>query len=295
MDSNEKFYSIGEVAKLTHLSQQTIRYYDQINLIVPEMRCSDSGYRYYTEQQVILLMIIRRLRDTNCSIKDIHKIINEKQLDELYRLLYQQNLELEEKIKNMSNMINSNNMLIDHIAKAIMISDNDNTAELNKEKNFMIEEIPAVPLFSIRQNHPDYNIERTSLEHWSELYDECEKLQLKIIGPPIATFYTELLGQFIMRDCDFAIALPVEPKEGCDQIQKSREFTAATAIHKGSYATMIETYILLLQWINKSGYEANTPASEEFLISPIECLEPDMLITKIMIPVTKAKSRHRAK
>lgn len=287
MDTDEKMYSIGEVAALTNLSQQTLRYYDAIKLMVPECRDECSGYRYYTEQQVILLMIVRRLRDIKCKIEDIRPVINEKHMEEIYNLLCKRNLELEDEIVSIRKKINTNNELIDRIARAIMLKNSETAVKYDVEKDMRIEELPVVSLFCERRNHIDYNFQKTSLDHWSALYSGYEKLKLNIVGPPIVTFHTELLGQFIMRDCEFTLALQVDPRENCKKIKKGGGITAATAIHKGSYATMVETYIQLLQWINENGYEAHAPASEEFIISPIECLEPEMLITKIIIPVAK--------
>ncbi|MCI8512345.1 MAG: hypothetical protein HFE83_10200 [Lachnospiraceae bacterium] len=132
-----------------------------------------------------------------------------------------------------------------------------------------LEEFSSVSLFCERKKHPNYNIYFTSLEHWASLYRKCERLRPKVSGPPFAIFHTELLGQFIMRDCEFTFALSVEQQEGCDKISRHRGFLVATAIHKGSYLSIINTYIRLLQWINTTGYEAQPPTYEQFIISPL--------------------------
>ncbi|MFQ7011763.1 MAG: MerR family DNA-binding transcriptional regulator, partial [Clostridia bacterium] len=41
------YYSIGEVASTCNISIRTLRYYDEISLVVPEIRKEGSKYRYY--------------------------------------------------------------------------------------------------------------------------------------------------------------------------------------------------------------------------------------------------------
>ncbi|MBR3788342.1 MAG: MerR family DNA-binding transcriptional regulator, partial [Firmicutes bacterium] len=45
-----KKYSIGEVAEMCSVSIKTLRYYDQIGLVIPEFRNEESKYRYYSKQ-----------------------------------------------------------------------------------------------------------------------------------------------------------------------------------------------------------------------------------------------------
>ena len=40
--------SIGQMARLNHLTIQTLRLYDKLNLLKPAYVDADSGYRYYT-------------------------------------------------------------------------------------------------------------------------------------------------------------------------------------------------------------------------------------------------------
>ncbi|UZM98234.1 MerR family DNA-binding transcriptional regulator [Lysinibacillus sp. MHQ-1] len=50
----EHYYTIGEVAKLSNLSVQTLRYYDQIDLFKPAYTDTYTNYRYYKDSQVFL-------------------------------------------------------------------------------------------------------------------------------------------------------------------------------------------------------------------------------------------------
>ena len=41
-------YSVGEAARLSNVSTKTLRYYDEIQLIIPDID-ENNNYRYYTK------------------------------------------------------------------------------------------------------------------------------------------------------------------------------------------------------------------------------------------------------
>ena len=41
-------FKIGEIAELFHLNIKTLRYYDEIGLVKPEVVDPETGYRYYS-------------------------------------------------------------------------------------------------------------------------------------------------------------------------------------------------------------------------------------------------------
>src|SRR5579864_4679369 len=65
---------IGEVAKLVGVSAKTIRFYQEIGLLV-EPRRSESGYRLYTAPDLLRLQRIRRLRSLGLPLERIRDIL----------------------------------------------------------------------------------------------------------------------------------------------------------------------------------------------------------------------------
>ncbi|MFR6344374.1 MAG: MerR family transcriptional regulator [Christensenellales bacterium] len=57
-----KLFSIGDVAKLFHISVSSLRYYEKIGLLMPEKVDAQTGYRYYSTRQFEVLNTIRYLR-----------------------------------------------------------------------------------------------------------------------------------------------------------------------------------------------------------------------------------------
>ncbi|MBQ3611437.1 MAG: MerR family transcriptional regulator, partial [Firmicutes bacterium] len=78
-----KKYSIGEVAEMCSVSIKTLRYYDQIGLVIPEFRNEESKYRYYSKQQMIKLFIIRQLRKLGFAVKEIKELLENLNVEEM--------------------------------------------------------------------------------------------------------------------------------------------------------------------------------------------------------------------
>ena len=77
--------TVNELSKITGLSKRTIRYYDQINLLNPEV-ISESGYRLYGNKSLEILQQILIFRELNVPLENIKEILDNKQLDKLQLL-----------------------------------------------------------------------------------------------------------------------------------------------------------------------------------------------------------------
>ena len=83
MSEGKSYYSIGKVSTLCAVPIKTLRYYDKIGLLVPEYRKDESNYRYYTQEQILTLFIIRKLRALGIPIKEIHQIVGNRDAAEM--------------------------------------------------------------------------------------------------------------------------------------------------------------------------------------------------------------------
>ncbi len=65
------FYKIGVFSKLVNLSVSTLRYYDSIGLLVPEIKDEITGYRYYSNNNFEELKLIKLLLNAGFSLEEI--------------------------------------------------------------------------------------------------------------------------------------------------------------------------------------------------------------------------------
>ncbi|MFY0678743.1 MAG: heavy metal-responsive transcriptional regulator [Neptuniibacter sp.] len=70
-----KQLKIGQVAKQSGLTVETVRYYEQRGLI-PEPQRLDSGYRVYPESILTRLNFINRCKDLGFSLQEISELLS---------------------------------------------------------------------------------------------------------------------------------------------------------------------------------------------------------------------------
>ncbi len=64
-------YRIGEFSKLTNLSIRTIRYYNDIGLLIPEEVDIFTNYRYYGERNIYEAKLIDELKSVGFTLEEI--------------------------------------------------------------------------------------------------------------------------------------------------------------------------------------------------------------------------------
>src|ERR1700761_3931636 len=67
--------SVGQFATMTHLSVKTLRHYHDVGLLEPARVDADTGYRYYSLDQLPDAALIRRLRNLQMPIPEIRSVL----------------------------------------------------------------------------------------------------------------------------------------------------------------------------------------------------------------------------
>lgn len=65
---------IGEVAERTGLSLRTIRYYEEVGLVVPSAR-SQGGFRLYTVADVDRLRVVKRMKPLEFTLEQMRDLL----------------------------------------------------------------------------------------------------------------------------------------------------------------------------------------------------------------------------
>jgi MerR family copper efflux transcriptional regulator len=71
--SNEHM-QIGEVAERTSLSLRTIRYYEEVGLVLPSAR-SQGGFRLYTDTDVERLLLVKRMKPLEFTLDEMRDLL----------------------------------------------------------------------------------------------------------------------------------------------------------------------------------------------------------------------------
>lgn len=91
-------FLIGEISKLFQIDIRTLRYYDEIDLLVPAFVDEVTGYRYYSLGQFERLNMILYLKALNIPLKEIRQFLDDRDIEHILILLKEQQHRTEEKI-----------------------------------------------------------------------------------------------------------------------------------------------------------------------------------------------------
>ena len=94
----EKYFTIGEAAKEARATAETLRHYDRIGLVHPSKRERETGYRYYTQDDIVRLHTVRALQQMDLPLKKIQEILREDDLNAVVAFLEEAERKAEEKI-----------------------------------------------------------------------------------------------------------------------------------------------------------------------------------------------------
>ena len=97
-----KLFSIGDMARLFHLSVSSIRHYESIGLITPEYVDPATGYRYYSPRQFELFNTIRYLRALDMPLGEIADFLHGREVDRIEEKLCRQKAVVAEKQRELA-------------------------------------------------------------------------------------------------------------------------------------------------------------------------------------------------
>lgn len=113
--------TIGAVSKQTGLSSKTIRFYEEEGL-VPRPRRSESGYRLYSEADVMRLRLLGRTRLLGLDLPTIRNLMNKAFSadcasfgDELREVIVHQKAEVETRLRELSALQDELSRLEGHV------------------------------------------------------------------------------------------------------------------------------------------------------------------------------------
>jgi DNA-binding transcriptional MerR regulator len=267
---------IGEFSSLTGISIHMLRNYDKIALLVPEHTDENSGYRYYSEKQIVIANQIQVLKVLGFGLKEIAAI--------------QINNNSNEKIKQfISGKIDEKeNELI--IIKEQIKQMKQAMKDLNNEGNYalavVIKKIPARKVASRRDILHKFQEEGRL---WGELNEECRKLNVNFAVVDYSFAITHKL------DLDNSY-MDVEVQRVVDKLIKDTdkikfleipECEAATVAFQGVYSKLADINTYVANWVKRNRYEICDLSFSTYYISPGNEANPENFITEVCFPIKK--------
>lgn len=90
--------SIGQMAKLNHISEQTLRLYARKGLLRPHMTDGRSGYRYYHIMQSARLDMIQYMKSYGMTLKEVKECLDRGDTSAILEMLARQSADIDGQI-----------------------------------------------------------------------------------------------------------------------------------------------------------------------------------------------------
>jgi len=106
-------YTVNKLAKLSGVSVRTLHFYDEVGLLKPAYY-SDNKYRYYEEEQLLMLQQILFYRELGMPLNEIQRIINSDDFNKIEALLSHKKI-LEQNLERSQQMLKTIDKTISHL------------------------------------------------------------------------------------------------------------------------------------------------------------------------------------
>lgn len=110
-----QYLSIGEVAKTRGVNVQSLRYYEKLGILVPAYINPETGYRYYSLEQIMILDTIMLCVELGIPLKHLKNYVDENGQLEFEKLLNAGRRLAKDKIQKIEEILQS----IDHTLRHV--------------------------------------------------------------------------------------------------------------------------------------------------------------------------------
>ena len=163
----DNLLSIGDVAKLRNINVQSLRYYEKLGILIPAKINPDTGYRYYSSDQIIILDTILLCIEIGIPLKSLRNYVNSNGELEFEHLLRDGRKIAMEKIEKIETDLDSIDRTLRHVtAQKKFINRNGLYTRFIFERHYIEEDCPV--------NMDSSMYDRTL----SRLFDICRKNSL---------------------------------------------------------------------------------------------------------------------
>ena len=106
--------TIGQMAQLNHISEQTLRLYDREGLLKAQEVDPESGYRYYHILQSARIDLIQNMKMYGLTLKQIKDMLENDDADVIRQKLEMQSKDIEERRQQLTRVKSSLNRVLDN-------------------------------------------------------------------------------------------------------------------------------------------------------------------------------------
>ena len=112
-------YTVKQLAKLSGVSSRTLRFYDEIDLLKPAFY-GENQYRYYEEEQLLILQQILFFRELGFPLRDIEQLMSSDDFDKIKSLTNHKAV-LEQRLEQTAQLLKTIDKTISHLRGTVIM------------------------------------------------------------------------------------------------------------------------------------------------------------------------------
>lgn len=263
---------IGEFSQLGQVSIRTLRHYDEIDLLHPQLVDPESGYRYYSVKQLEVLAQIVLLRELKFSLKEIKSLIQQDPKIFTAALL-KKDREIEKEIQRDRFRQQQIHQMIRRMQ--------------HKEKyQVTIKKIPTFSVVSLRKKIKSFYHEGLL---WEDFIALLSQQQINFPREPdqnLTIFHDE---EYLEEGVDVEVAIiAVAEVQKPLKVRELPELEHAAIIYvEGNYHQLPEAYQAFAKWLEEHPeFEMVKAARQICHVGPEHTDNPEEYLTELQIPLT---------
>lgn len=280
---SDQLYSIGQAARIGNISIQTLRFYDKIGLVVPSKIEESSGYRYYSNADLLYLKVVQDMKAMNLSLKDIGYALKSDNLDGLLAKLEAKREETSAQIRRLEQVGQSIERRMSRIQFLQTLGNGLKDLDILVE----LKHYPDRRVLSDRRRAVLGMESSTAV--FTELIFKAESSGWGGVRNMLTIFHDNIMT-FDRSDVDLEFCIMADGA--------AEESPSSRTIPAGSYITALycgipnaesckRIYGKLLEWIESNEYEESGPGIEQYLVDATRMTNPEDFIVELQVPVKK--------
>ena len=268
---------IGDFSRATHLSVKMLRHYHELGLLEPVEVDVDSGYRRYAAEQIVSAQIIRRFRDLEMPLEDIHIVLQAPDVETRNRVIASHLARLESSLARTQEAVASLRGLLDR--------PQDSSVPIDHRR------VGATPAAAITDM-----VDKADVVAWyrgamGEVAATLSAQDISPAGPLGGIFDTELFTQDRGRVTIFLPCDPLPQPVGRVSTTVIPPAELATIVHLGSNTEVDRTYGALAAYVTQHELAAAGPIREYYLVGPSDTRDDSLWRTEIGWPIFQTRPR----
>jgi len=240
----EGLFSIGEISAACGVSINTLRFYETKELIKPAHTNPESGYRYYSRENLFRLRAVLRLKDAGLSLPEIKEYLDG-------------NMDKDTKIAALVERRDALSIAIEDLKIR-----NTQPGKLSIHKILLPERLCLCRRIEAKDGE-------SAILAIGEFYDEliCKGVHISREWPEFCEYSDDglLKGKFKIKDFVITACLPVDKKSAPAEAVLYPSGNALAVNYRGGYYEICQAYEALGRYIDKHGYTPSGYPQEIYL------------------------------